>query len=56
MIFNSSMVSVLDGAHIHTLYVCMSMGAALTLLDVPRGRNRVVKESKHLLRGMAWDL
>ena len=50
------MVSVLDGAHVHTLYVCMHMGGALTLSDVPGGRNRVVKESKHLLRGVAWDL
>ena len=31
----------------------MFMGGALTLSDVPSGGNRAVKESKHLLKGMA---
>ena len=44
MIFNSSMVSVLDGAHVHTLYMCMYMGDAVTLLDIPGGGHIVVKE------------
>jgi len=29
----------------------MYMGGALTLSDVPSGENKVVRESKHLLRG-----
>ena len=35
------------------MQLCMYMGGALTLSDVPGGGNRVVKESKHLLRGVA---
>ena len=31
--------------------LCTFMGGALTLLDVPSGGNRAVKESKHLLGG-----
>ena len=33
--------------------LCTFMGGALTLSDVPSGGNRAVKESKHLLKGMA---
>jgi len=46
------MVSVLDDAMYHTLHVVYVHGGALTLSDVHSGENRVVIESKHLLRGM----
>ena len=36
--------------------LCMYMGGTLTLSDVPSGGNRMVRESKNLLRGMALDL
>ena len=47
------MVSVLDDAMFHTLDVYVHGGGALTFSDVLSVGNRVVKESKHLLRGMA---
>ena len=32
--------------------LCMYMGGAITLSDIPCEGNRVIKESKHLRKGM----
>jgi len=48
-IFNSSMVFVLDGAHVHTSYVVYVHRGCIDLVGYPWcGKNRVVKEFKHL--------